>query len=112
MTIFAGEQKEYLISDIIDNSEGIEADVFDQITPKFLNSLTTSGIPNHKLKLKIETPIMLLRNLDQTQGLCNGSRLIITRLANHVIGAKVITGSTSGDEIYISRMSMSLSQSP
>ena len=112
MTIFAGEQKEYLISDIIDNSEGIEADVFDQITPKFLNSLTTSGIPNHKLKLKIETPIMLLRNLDQTQGLCNGGRLIITRLANHVIGAKVITGSTSGDEIYISRMSMSLSQSP
>jgi len=112
LTIFAGEQKEYLISDIIDNSEGIEADAFDQITPEFLNSLTTSGIPNHKLKLKIGTPIMLLRNLDQTQGLCNGSRLIITRLANHVIGAKVITGSTSGDEIYIPRMSMSPSQSP
>jgi len=55
---------------------------------------------------------MLLRNLDQSEDLCNGSRLVVTRLANHGIGAKIITGSKSGNEVYIPRMSMSPSQSP
>ena len=55
---------------------------------------------------------MLLRNLDQATGLCNGSRLIVTKLANHIIGAKMITGNKDGQEIYIPRTSMSPSQSP
>ena len=41
----------------------------------FLNSLKFLGIPNHKLKLKVGLPIMLLRNLNQSAGLCNGTRL-------------------------------------
>ncbi|KAG4912134.1 hypothetical protein JHK84_052605 [Glycine max] len=55
---------------------------------------------------------MLLRNLDQTQGLCNGTRLIITRLAKHVIAAEIISGKNSGHMVYIPRMSMSPPQSP
>jgi len=31
---------------------------------------------------------MLLRNRDQSEGLCNGTRLIITRMAEHVLEAK------------------------
>ena len=59
-------------------------------------------MPSHNIKLKIGTPIMLLRNLDQVKGLCNG-----TRFANHVITARVITGNKNGNEVYIPRMSMS-----
>jgi len=55
---------------------------------------------------------MLLRNLDQTQGLCNGTRLVVTRLAKHVIAAEIISGKNLGDNVYIPRMSMSPSQSP
>jgi len=55
---------------------------------------------------------MLLRNLDQTQGLCNGTRLIVTRLANHVIAVEIISGKNIGQNVYIPRMSMSPSQSP
>ena len=55
---------------------------------------------------------MLLRNLDQSEELCNGTRLIVTRLANHVIEAKIISGSNIGNVVYIPRMSMSPSQSP
>ncbi|KAL5177020.1 hypothetical protein HKD37_08G022846 [Glycine soja] len=74
LTMIPGEQMEYLSSDSVDKSETIESCHFRSLTIEFLNSLTTSGLPNHCLKLKIGTPIMLLRNLDQTQGLCNGTR--------------------------------------
>ncbi len=47
---------------------------------EFLNTLQFSGIANHKLELKVGVPILLLRNLNQSVGLCNGTRLIINRL--------------------------------
>ncbi|KAG5001446.1 hypothetical protein JHK82_022617 [Glycine max] len=78
---------------------------------EFLNSLT-SGLPNHSIKIKIGSPIMILRNLDQTQGLCNDTRLIVTRLAKHVIAAEINSGKNVGHNVYIPRMSMSPSQSP
>ena len=110
--ILIGEQMEYLSSDSVDKSETIESCHFGSLTTEFLNSLTTSGLPNHCLKLKIGTPIMLLRNLDQTQGLYNSTRFIVTRLAKHVIAADIIFGKNIGHNVYIPRMFMSLSQSP
>lgn len=107
-----GQQRQYLSSDCIDKSETIDTDVFNAITTEFLNSLTTSGLPNHKINVKIGSPIMLLRNLDQNEGLCNGTRLIITRLANHIIEAEIISGKNLGTRVLIPRMSMSPSQSP
>jgi len=77
-------------------------DVYHQITPEFLNTLTILGLPNHNIKLKIGVSIMLLRNLDQDEGLYNGSRLVVSRLANHVIGSKIITRNRKGQ--YIPRM--------
>ncbi|KAG5051971.1 hypothetical protein JHK87_004169 [Glycine soja] len=89
----------YLSCDSVDKSETIESCHFRSLTTEFLNSLTTSGLPNHCLKLKIGTPIMLLRNLDQTQGLCNGTRLIVTRLAKHVIVADIISRTNIEDHL-------------
>ena len=107
-----GEHMEYLSSDLVDKSETIESCHFRSLPIEFLNTLTTSGLPNHCIKMKIGTSIMLLRNLDQTQGLCNGTRLIVTRLAKHIIAAQIISGKNVGHNVYIPRMSMSPSQSP
>ena len=107
-----GEHIEYLSSDSGDKSETIESCHFSSLTIEFLNSLTTSSLPNHSIKLKIGSPIMLLRNLDQTQGLCNDTRLIVTRLAKHVIAADIISGKNIGQNVYIHRRSISHSQSP
>eukprot|EP00267_Zea_mays_P049928 XP_020402655.1 uncharacterized protein LOC109943571 [Zea mays] len=45
--------------------------------PEFLNTLTPNGLPPHVLKLKIGCPVILLRNIDPANGLCNGTRLVV-----------------------------------
>ncbi|KAL3071933.1 hypothetical protein niasHS_017226 [Heterodera schachtii] len=51
-----------------------------------------SGMPPHKLFLKVGTPIMLIRNLDVTQGLCNGTRLQVMRMAEDSLFCRILTG--------------------
>jgi ATP-dependent DNA helicase PIF1 len=53
-----------------------------------------------------------MRNLDQAEGLCNGTRLIVTKLANHVIEARIISGKGIGNIQYIPKIKMSPSQAP
>jgi len=73
---------------------------------EYLNSLTANNFPAHKLKLKIGVPIMLLRNLNQSLGLCNGTRLIVTNLGKNVIEAVIITGTHIGNKVYIPRINL------
>jgi ATP-dependent DNA helicase PIF1 len=110
--VTAGEEKEYLSANSIDRSEINDNSIVDVLTPEFLCTLRTSGLPNHRIKLKVGCPIMLLRNIDQSEGLCNGTRLIVTKMANHVLEAKIMGGKHHGNITYIPRMDMSPSQSP
>ncbi|XP_058751151.1 uncharacterized protein LOC131624206 [Vicia villosa] len=107
-----GEEKKYFSSDCIYKSNATNFDAYEHVTPEFLNALKTLGLPNHSIRLKVRATIMLMRNLDQSEGLCNGTRLTVTRLAAHVIEAKIIYGKNIGNTIYIPRMSLSPSQSP
>jgi len=74
---------------------------------EFLNTLQFNGIANHELELKVGVPILLLRNLNQSIGLCNGTRLIVKRLGHHVIEAEIITGNNVGKCVFIPRIIMS-----
>ncbi len=51
--------------------------------------------------------ILLLRNLNQSIGLCNGTRLIVKRLSQCVIVAEIITGNNVGKRVFIPRIIMS-----
>ncbi|XP_070013617.1 uncharacterized protein [Nicotiana sylvestris] len=75
-------------------------------TPEFLNSIKCSGILHHYITLKVGVPMMLLRNIDQSSGLCNGTRLIITKLENQVIEAKVLYGNMAGQKVFTPRMTL------
>jgi ATP-dependent DNA helicase PIF1 len=45
--------------------------------PEFLNSLMPNGLLPHILKFKVNCPVILVRNLDPPNGLCNRTRLVV-----------------------------------
>ncbi|XP_058767665.1 uncharacterized protein LOC131641372 [Vicia villosa] len=112
LDLIPGDMRDYYSSNTVDKSEINDDTVVNILTPEFLSSLRTSGLPTHHLKLKVGTPIMIMRNIDQSEGLCNGTRLIVTKLGTHVIEASIIAGKNGGNRVYIPRMDMSPSQSP
>ncbi|XP_057756215.1 uncharacterized protein LOC130975433 [Arachis stenosperma] len=69
-------------------------------------TLFDKGLPPHKLVLKVGAPVMLLRNIDQTNGLCNGTRMQVRRMENHVIECKTLTGNKAGSIILIPRLNL------
>jgi len=74
---------------------------------EFLNTLRFNGIANHELQLKVGVRILLLRNLNQSIGLCNGTRLIVKRLGQRVIEAQITIGNNVSKRVFIPRIIMS-----
>ena len=93
----------YISSDSIDPSDTSSANN-KAFSTDFLNSIKVSGLPNHSLKLKIGCPVMLLRNINPTEGLMNGTRLQITQLMDFMVEATIITGEKVGKTVYIPRL--------
>ncbi|CAJ0848859.1 20320_t:CDS:2 [Entrophospora sp. SA101] len=73
---------------------------------EYLNSITPQGLPPHELTLKTNVSIMLLRNLDPVNGLCNGTRLICKQLQTRTIEAEIITGDHKGRHVFIPRITL------
>ncbi|XP_024013945.1 ATP-dependent DNA helicase PIF1-like [Eutrema salsugineum] len=69
--------------------------------------LSCDSIDTAEEVLREGTPVMLLINIDPKNGLCNGIRLIITKMANYVLQAQIITGSKVGDKVLIPRIFLS-----
>ncbi|KAK9675817.1 hypothetical protein RND81_11G033400 [Saponaria officinalis] len=107
LTLMPGDEREYLSSNSICKADVNVADYEELYSTEFLNSIRCSGLPNHKITLKIGTPIMLIRNIDKSGGLCNGTRLVVTQLGDHIIQATIITGTNMGDKVFIPRMNLS-----
>ncbi|KAL6870842.1 hypothetical protein ACP4OV_014690 [Aristida adscensionis] len=56
----------------------------------FLNTLTPNGLPPHVLKLKKNCPVILLRDINPANGLCNGTRLVVRDFQKNVIDAESV----------------------
>ncbi|XP_076920154.1 uncharacterized protein LOC143581216 [Bidens hawaiensis] len=104
---FPGEHKELLSSDSIGKSESVNEDFDPSLySPDVLNGLKFPGCSNHQLILKVGVPVMLLRNIDQKNGLCNGTRLIVKSLGNRIIDVEVVSGSEIGKRHAIHRVTL------
>ncbi|XP_042962415.1 uncharacterized protein LOC122296677 [Carya illinoinensis] len=70
------------------------------IMEDFLNILTPNGFPPHQLFLKQNCPIMLLRNINPSEGLCNGTWLICRNFDYNVIHAEIAIGHQTGKKLF------------
>ena len=80
---FNGELFEFLSADEVLDTK-INYDV------GLLNTLTPSGMPRHQLRLKIGCVMILLRTLDKDNGLSNGTRLVLTKVAKNLLRCRII----------------------
>ena len=69
---------------------------------EYLHTLKPNGFPAHMLNLKPGMPLMLLRNINPRQGLCNGTRLVFDKcLDNKLLQCRVVE---SGRIVLIPRI--------
>ena len=93
---FSGNEIKYISFDeTIDQAKQSEHE-------DFLHTLHPPNLSSHELILKPNCPIMLLRNLNPAEGLCNGIRLICLLFTKHVIHARIAVGNFVGKEVFIS----------
>ena len=70
-----------------------------------LNQIETSGLPPHRLFLKVGAIIILIKNLSVRMKHVNGGRYIITRLTDNLIFARKLDREGGGDdEVLIPRI--------
>jgi len=83
---FPGKQKIFYSFDSVDDNSR------NNYPLDFLNSITSNGLPPHELKVKKNCPVILLRNLDPHNGLCNGTRLVVRGFQNNTFVAEIVNG--------------------
>ena len=83
----SGEGLKLSSADTVDN----KADAF-RFNVEYMNTLQPNGFPRHNLTLKPGMPLMLLRNINPTEGLCNGTRLIFKKAINNKLLCCTVAG--------------------
>ena len=75
---FPSEEHRLLSADSVEQNDSDTS----AIPVEYLNQLNSAGLPPHILQLKHSMPVILLHNLNQAGGLCNGTRLIVDCIIN------------------------------
>jgi ATP-dependent DNA helicase PIF1 len=101
---FSRKQKVFYSFDSVDD------DWRNNYPLNFLNSITPNGLPPHELKAKKNCPVILLRNLDPHNGLCNCTQLVVRGFQNNSIDADIVNGQHVGKRVFIPRIPISPSE--
>jgi hypothetical protein len=97
------------------SSDSIVSEIDDEIQmflPEMLNKLSPNNFPQHELNLKQNCNIMLLRNLNTADGLCNGTRLKVLEISNSLklMKAEVLTGPRKGEIVELPRIDLTTNE--
>ena len=107
LTRFPGALRSYRSVDTTDVNESESG--IDQVPPEFLHAQSPPELPLSALDLKVGVPIMVLRNILPDQGLCNGTRMVVTKLGNHCIQGRILGGEFDGQLRTIPRIKLEYS---
>ena len=100
LTHLPGAERTYFSADSYSIESPTPVDNYD-IFVEFLHSLSASGLPIAQLCLKVGCPIILLRNIDSKQGLCNGTHAIIKHMTNCLLNIQLLTRDHAGETALI-----------
>ena len=89
--------------EVVVEDDPIEVQHFQE---EYLNTIKLPGLPPHLLELKIDTPVVLLRNLDPANGLCNGTRLQVSKISHRLLTCRVLNGPNKDDVVTIPRIDL------
>ena len=78
----------------------------DIYPPEYLNTIDVANLPHHEFKVKVNAPVICLRNLNPANGLCNGTRLRVVQTGQRVMEGEILSGKHVGERIYIPRIPM------
>jgi ATP-dependent DNA helicase PIF1 len=105
LTRLAGETRVYdTVNSISFNI--MKKDNRPDIFIEFLRAQNPLRLLSARLKLKIGIPVICLRNLFSRERLCNGTRMIITKLREYSIEVKIIGGQFHGEDRVIPRITL------
>ncbi|PPQ82287.1 hypothetical protein CVT25_008437 [Psilocybe cyanescens] len=102
----SGNAQQYISADEMLREAGADPQDEDHIPIEFLRSINSSSLPPGELNLKVGCPIILLRNLSPSLGLCNGTWMIVTRMRDRVLEVRLIGGEHDGEIAMIPRITL------
>ncbi|PIA60216.1 hypothetical protein AQUCO_00300013v1 [Aquilegia coerulea] len=108
---FPEKLQEYLAADKAIEDDERPEDRGNRIANENMHALDPPSLPPFKLQLKEGCPMMLLRNIQPRDGVCNGTRLKVIQFGTRVIEARILTGSHVNDRIFIPRITLEPSDS-
>ncbi|XP_044005514.1 uncharacterized protein LOC122850427 [Aphidius gifuensis] len=91
----------------IDSTENCDnGELNNYILPEYLNTLNPPNFPPYELKMRLYCIVMLLRNISQSEGLCNGTRLQVLSMSNNLLKCRILTGDKENDIVFIHRITL------
>jgi hypothetical protein len=97
-----GEEKVYKSVDSMENDSNNQHLYPDE----YLNSLNPTSLPRHELRLKENSVIMLIRNMNVKAGLSNGTRLKVLKMHERILECEILTGDKIGDKVLLPRITL------
>lgn len=80
-------------------ASNVSADMSDvglKLSTEDMSRLTIPGVPDHYLSIKPLMVVMIMRNLNQREGLCNGTRALVLQTLNCQLHVMIMGGRYAG----------------
>lgn len=83
-----------------------EADDGEPLGEEYFNSVNLPGFSKHQLFLRRGLPMILIRNLNVANGLCNGTRLVVQDFSERVLKCRLISGCCIGETVMLPKIKL------